>query len=42
MENTDAGILAARKIDLAASNKLPEVVYRDDSGGRYRARFKLD
>lgn len=42
MEDTDSGILAARKIDLAAPNKLPEVVFRDDSGGRYRARFKLE
>ena len=42
MEDPDSGILAARKINLAASNKLPEVVYRDHSGGRYRARFKLD
>jgi len=42
MEDTDSNILAARKIDLAAPNKLPEVVYRDHSGGRYRARFKLD
>jgi hypothetical protein len=42
MEDTDGGILAARKINLAAANKLPEVVYRDHSGGRYRARFKLD
>jgi hypothetical protein len=42
MENTDSGILAARQINLAAANKLPEVVYRDDSGGRYRARFKLE
>ncbi len=42
MEDTDSGILAARKINLAAPNKRPEVVFRDDSGGRYRARFKLD
>jgi hypothetical protein len=42
MEDTDSGILAARKINLAAANKLPEVVFRDHSGGRYRARFKLD
>jgi hypothetical protein len=41
MEDTDSGILAARKINLAAPNKLPEVVFRG-GGGRYRARFKLD
>jgi hypothetical protein len=42
MEDTDSGTLAARKINLAAPNKLPEVIFRDSSGGRYRARFKLD
>lgn len=40
MEEPDSGKLAARKINLAAPNKLPEVVFR--GGGRYRARFKLD
>ena len=42
MEDPEKGILAARKIDRAASNKKPEVVFRDHSGGRYRARYKID
>ena len=41
MEEPDGGILAARKINLAAPNKHPEVVFRG-GGSRYRARFKLD
>ena len=41
MEDPDSGKLAARKIDLAASNKLPEVIFRG-GGGRYRARFKIE
>jgi hypothetical protein len=41
MEEPDDGFLAARKINLVAPNKLPEVVFRG-GGGRYRARFKAD
>lgn len=41
MEDPDKGILAARKIDLAASNHRPEVLFRG-GGGRYRARYKVE
>jgi hypothetical protein len=41
MEDPDKSILAARKIDLAAANHLPEVLYRG-GGGCYRARFKVE
>ena len=45
MEDTDSGILAARKINLAAPNKRPEVVFRDDERrplpGAFQARLRL-